>query len=260
MRVVLACLLLAVVAASADRKLTFEERIEITRGLTAEYATVKALLPRSKKALPIEANGVWDKKHWEEVNKEFGPAARVGDLVQITKIEIESDKIVLEINGGMKSGRKWSDRIEVGMGSRTRPIGPSGTPTLGTSIVLMYPKGVPTLESAQIKKTLAPLLDFEKRSVTEQYVENLPEPIKEAIKKQQVIEGMDKEQVLLSVGRPARKLRETKDGLDLEEWIYGTPPGKITFVTFHNSKVIKVKAAFAGLGGSVAEPTPPTIR
>lgn len=246
--------------AAADRKLSFEERVEIVRGLTAEYATVKALLPRSKKPLPIQSNGAWDKKHWEEVNREFGPAARIGDLVQITKIEIDSDKIVFEINGGMKSGRKWTDRIEIGMGSRTTPIGPSGTPTLGTTIALLYPKGVPPLESAEIKKTLAPILDFEKRSVTEQYVDNLPEPIKEAIKKQQVIEGMDKEQVMLALGRPARKLRETKDGMELEEWIYGAPPGKITFVTFHNSKVIKVKAAYAGLGGSVAEPPPPTVR
>src|SRR5215831_20039867 len=34
--------------ASAD-KLTLDDRVELTRGLTAEYATVKQFLPRSKK-------------------------------------------------------------------------------------------------------------------------------------------------------------------------------------------------------------------
>ncbi len=254
-------LLLVLAASDAEkpRKLSFEERIEIMRGLTAEFATVKVLLPRSKKPLPVEGNGAYDKKAWEEVHREFGPAARTGDLVQITRIEIESDKILFEINGGFKSGRKWYERIEVGMGSRTSPIGQSGAPTLGTSIALMFPKGVPPLESADIKKKLAPILDFDKRSATEQYMDTIPEPIREAIKKNQVLEGMDREQVLLAVGRPARKLRETKEGLDLEEWVYGVPPGKITFVTFHNSKVTKVKNTYAGLGGTVAE-TPKPVR
>ncbi len=55
----------------------------------------------------MKPRGPWDKKAWDEVGKKFGPAARVGDLVQITKLTIENDKLVLEINGGMKGGRKW---------------------------------------------------------------------------------------------------------------------------------------------------------
>ena len=34
----------------------------------------------------------------------------------------------------------------------------------------------------------------------------------------------------------------------MEDWVYGTPPGKITFVTFSGDKVIKVKDSYAGLG------------
>jgi len=255
-----AALLVTAAVALADRKLTFEERIEIMRGLTAEYATLKIMLPRTKKTLPIESNGTWDKRVWEDAHREHGPAGRQGDLVQVTKVDIEGDKIVFQINGGFKSGRKWYERIEMGTGSRTTPIGQGGTPTLGTTIELRFPKGVPPLESAEIKKILSPVMDFEKRSVTEQYVETLPAPIQEAIKKNQIIEGMTKDQVILSAGRPVRKLRETKDGLELEEWVYGHPPGKITFVTFHNEKVTKVKAAYAGLGGMVNDPTPPPVR
>ena len=59
---------------------------------------------------------------------------------------------------------------------------------------------------------------------------------------------MDREMVMMAMGRPERKLRETKDGVDYEDWIFGKPPGKIVFVTFSNSKVVKVKQTFAGLG------------
>ena len=254
---------LAAIAALAfggtDPKLTDEQRIEILRGLTAEYATVKSFLPRSKKALVIDTAGKYDKAQWEAAGKEFGPAARVGDLVQITKVSIEDDKILLEINGGMKSGRKWYERVEVGVGSRTTPVGRNdSTAPGGTNMALTFGKKVPPIEASEIKKMLAPVLDFEKRSATESYVENLPAPVQQAIKDKRVIEGMDKEQVILALGRPRHKMRETKDGLDSEDWVYGDPPGKITFVTFNNSKVVKVKEAYAGLGGATADrlPTP----
>ncbi len=62
---------------------------------------------------------------------------------------------------------------------------------------------------------------------------------------------MDKEQVRMALGQPTHKERESKDGEDLEDWIYGTPPGKIVFVTFNGEKVSKVKEDYAGLGTDV---------
>lgn len=235
--------------AGEERKLTPEERVLLIRGLTAEYATVKALLPRSKKPLEIESNGSYDKQRWEEAGREFGPAARVGDLVGISKVEIEGDKLVLEINGGFKGGRKWYERIQVGTGTRTSPIATGQSNAMaGTSIALMFRKPLPPLKPEEVKKILAPVLDFEKRSATQNYVESLPPEVQKAVKEKRALEGMDRDQVLLALGRPVRKVRETKDGEELEDWIYGTPPGRIVFVTFNGNKVIKVKETYAGLG------------
>ena len=77
-----------------------------------------------------------------------------------------------------------------------------------------------------------------------------------AIKEKRVLEGMDRDQVILALGRPVNKSRETKDGLEVEDWFYGKPPGRITFVTFSANKVIKVKEAYAGLGREAAGPEP----
>jgi hypothetical protein len=258
-------LLVALVAASSlcanEKKLTFDQRVEIIRGLNAEYASVKALLPRSKKALVLNADGSWDKQAWEKAGRENGPAARVGDLIQVTKVDIQDNRIVLELNGGGQAKRKWYDRIEVGVGGGTRPVNPGQQTNApgGTTIALDFGKPVPPLEAAEIKKLFKPILDFETRTATQQYIDTLPPEIQEAIKSKKVIEGMDREQVMLALGRPNHKTRETKDGEDLEDWIYGQPPGKVTFVTFGgNGTVKKVKDTFAGLGGSVAEtPKPP---
>jgi hypothetical protein len=110
------------------------------------------------------------------------------------------------------------------------------------------------IKAADIKKILAPVLDFEKRSATEIYSETLPPAVQKAIKEKRVSVGMTRDQVIMAVGRPEHKSRETKDGVETEDWVYGRPPGKITFVTFEGEKVITVKDEYAGLGTVAQDP------
>jgi hypothetical protein len=244
----------------ADSKKSAEDqRIELLRGLGSEYATVKTFLPRSKKPLDFESDGTWDKQKWEQAGRELGPAARVGDLVQVTNVGIGKDTITLEINHGMKSGGKWYDHVQVGIGGATRPISnnPNSDAPGGTNLIVHYRDGIGDISSADVKKALAPVLDFEKHSATEQYMDTLPPEIKQAVAEKKAIEGMDRDQVLLALGRPLRKIRESKDGADLEDWIYGEPPGRVTFVTFSGPKVSKIKETYAGLGGSISETKAP---
>jgi hypothetical protein len=239
-------------------KLTFEQRVEIVRGMNAEFAVAKTLLPRSKKPLEFRSTGQFDKEKWDEANQKLGPAARAGEQVQITKVEIEDDRIVFELNHGVKSGRKWYDHVQVGMGTQTRPVSQGGArqASAGTNIALVFDKTTPPLEAAEIKKLLAPILNFERQTATEQLIDTLPPEIQAAVKEQRAIEGMDRDQVVLAMGKPRTKVRESNEGQDTEDWIYGQPPGKVTFVTFANGKVIRVKDAYAGLGGS----TMPTLK
>ncbi len=239
----------------AANKLTWEDRVELMRGLTAEYATVKTLLPRSRKALEFDSKGEYDKKQWTEIARESGPAARTGDLVQVTKIEIDEDKIVLQINGGYKGGKKWYSGVQIGMGGNTAPISNTNDSNApgGTSIAILFHKPLEPMKAQEIKKLLAPVLDFEKRSATTIYSETLPPETQKAIKEKRVLVGMDREQVIMTLGHAQHKSRETKDGLEVEDWVFGTPPGKITFVTFAGDKVIKVKDSYAGLGSQVGD-------
>jgi hypothetical protein len=70
---------------------------------------------------------------------------------------------------------------------------------------------------------------------------------------------MDRDQVIMALGKPRTKVRETKEGIDEEDWIYGQPPGKVTLATFANGNVSRVKEAYAGLGGSTAPALKPPI-
>jgi hypothetical protein len=250
----------AIPAVLTADKLTFDQRVEIVRGMNAELAVAKIMLPRSKKPLEFRSTGQWDKAKWDEAAKTMGPAARAGDQVQITKVQIEDDRIVFELNGGAKSKRRWYENVEVGMGTRTTPINRGGDPAPGgTSVALVFEKKTPPVDAAEIKKLLSPLMNFERRTATEQFVDTLPPEIQAAVKEKRPIEGMDRDQVIMAVGKPRTKVRETKEGVDTEDWIYGLPPGKVTFVTFADGKVVRVRDTYAGLGGSTAPALKPQL-
>lgn len=242
-------------AFAATGKLTFDDEVELVRGLNAEYAKCKAYLPRSKKPIEFNSDGTWDKKAWLAAGEKLGAAARVGDQVQITKVTLENDRIVLEINHGVKSGHHWYDNVQVGMGGTTNPVsnGPSNA-SAGTIIAILFHKPLEPMKSDEVKKLLSPILDFDKRSATEIYADTLPPEVKAAIAAKRAQVGMTRDQVVMALGRPVRKSRETVDDVETEDWIYGTPPGKITFVTFNGNKCMKVEESYAGLGAEAAAP------
>ena len=255
-QVILACI--AVTALYGDqKKLTNDEHVELLRGLTAEYATVKMPLPRSKKPLNLQTDGDFDTMEWTAANAKFGPAARMGDLVQITKVDVLSDRIILQINGGMRTHGGWKDHVSVGMGGPGAVMNPiNQNPTNapgGTTIALRFKGPIGEITSADVKKMLKPVLDFDQQSPTEQFTETLTPEVKKAVAEKHAIVGMNRDEVILAVGRPVSKDRETKDGVESEDWIYGKPPGRVTFVTFVGDKVVKVKDTYAGLGGTIAD-------
>ena len=261
-RLVLAVLVAAAFSGTlaAKQNMPPEQRARIIREMVAEYGTAKVIIPRSKKPLAVDKEGKYDEDEWGDAMDKFGPAARLGDLVQITKVEFKKDAVVLELNHGIKGGRKWWHRVQVsGATNRgsTLGAGQSVYAPGGTKLALVFDGEISELEPDEIKKILQPVLDFEQRSATELYMEKLPEKFQEAIKAKRVLRDMDRDMVLLAKGRPDRKVRDIKDGIETEDWIYGRPPGNITFVTFEDGKVIKVKEAYATPGGQVGIPEPP---
>lgn len=242
-------------------KLSFDERMEIERGLDSEFATTKVILPRARRPLQIQSNGTYDRDEWQKAQDRDGIAAHVGDEIQITRVMIEEKRIVLQINGGSKSHARWRDHVQVGVGGQMAPVATNQNTqeqSKGSQIEVVFPGPISSMKSSDIRQMLAQVLDFEKHSAAEQYADKLPEPMKKAIQEQRAIEGMDRDQVLMALGKPNNKSRETNaDGDELEDWIYGQPPGKMTFITFNEGKVVTVKYSYADVGGSTAPSLPP---
>ena len=57
-----------------SKKQAEDQRLELLRGLTAEYATARTYIPRSKTPLLVEASdGYWNQKGWQQIGAVWLP-------------------------------------------------------------------------------------------------------------------------------------------------------------------------------------------
>jgi hypothetical protein len=233
----------------ASKSLQPQSRLLLVRFVDGEFARVVQPLPGGKKGYKIPAGKPLDMQHLSDALRLYGTAASQGDTVQITSIEFRANQIVLSINGGGKKHYHWRDHLQVSMGgaSTPPPQQPQGTYAQqelpGATLVLDYGHNLPDMSPDDLKRDLSVMLDFSKqRSATVNWIDTLAPQFQQGIKDERAVVGMDSEMVLAAMGRPEHKVRERDtEGNDTEDWIYGTPPSKTTFVTFEGNTVIRVK-------------------
>ena len=237
-------------AKKSDR-LQPESRLQLVRYISGEFVKLVKPLPGGKKGFRIQVGQPLNEQVLRQLLANNGAAGSSGDMVQITKIEFKSQEIVLDINGGGKGRTRWRDRIQIQMGGSmpqatvtdSRNVAPVAQGQ-GATLILDFGRPLPDITVAEMKQTLADFLDFSKaRSAAVHWVDTLPPQIQKAIQEQRVEVGMDREMVVAAIGRPERKVREKdpEGGFEIEDWIYGQPPGKTIFVRFAGDKVVSVK-------------------
>ena len=235
-------------ATSANAELQPGSRLAIVRYVSGEYARVVTALPRTKTGFKIDVGHPLDEGTLKHELANRGVAASPGDRVQITKVDFRSKEILLEINGGTRGRYRLRDHLQIGMGGPTTPISTTtsrpgeSSSGLGALLVLDYGRPIPEMSPEDVKQQLAAFLDFSKeQSATVNWVETLPPELRQAIADKKAVVGMNHDMVLAALGHPDKKVRERDaQGEDTEDWIYGAPPAKVTFVTFVGDKVTRV--------------------
>ncbi|HWY69899.1 MAG TPA: hypothetical protein VNX88_14610 [Terriglobales bacterium] len=221
-----------------------QTRLELIRTMQAEFGFAKKLIPKGEKGLQLTSNGQVspDDQSVAIQVATYGPAAKPGDKLQITDVVIKDSQIVFDINGGSKKKGHWYDHVQVGGGGGMVPVHQEkGANNPGCTLALVFPKYVPEMTATDVKKLLAPLIDFTVKSPTQAYIDTLPPKLKKSIENHQALVGMNKEMVIDALGRPPKRIRESDGEVDYEEWIYGAPPADVQFVRFVNEEVVRVE-------------------
>ena len=223
---------------------TKQTRMELIRTMQAEFGFAKKLIPKGEKGLQLTSNGqiTPDDQSVAMQVATYGPAAKPGDKLQITDVVIKDSQIIFDINGGSKKKGHWYDHVQVGGGGGMVPVHQEkGINNPGCTLSLVFPKYVPEMTATDVKKMLAPLIDFTVKSPTQAYIDTLPPKLKQSIENHQALVGMNKEMVIDALGRPPERIRESDGQVDYEEWIYGAPPADVQFVRFVNEEVVRVE-------------------
>jgi hypothetical protein len=230
---------------NSSDKMTPQTRLAVMRDLQSERVYVRTVFPRDEHGLEIKNGKVTpDSQHVARIAMEHGYAARPGDRVVITNVVVRDKSILVEINGGGKKQEKWYQHVTVGMGGGG--VTPGGAPpaleAAGSQVTIEFDKYVPELTGDQVRGLLAPVFDFKALTQAEAYQKTLPPKIQAAIKNHQVLVGMDRDMVVFAKGRPPQKVRDKDDnGVDYEEWIYGSPPEEVDFVRFTGQFVTRLE-------------------
>lgn len=234
------------------KKLENSTRIHLIQLLDAEFVRVRKFFPLGDKSLIIDPEGRVtpnDANLFLQMQAK-GAAAKVGDKVQITNVAFHEKSISLELNGGPKRKTKWYQHISVGVGGSgggVTPINGDEQQATGAGFALQFNKQIPEMTLDDLKKLLSPVLDFSMRTAGEVYSETLPPKVRDAIKKHEVLVGMNREMVILAKDRPLGKTREKDDnGKEYEEWMYGVAPQDVIFVRFIGDEVTLVKTSRVG--------------
>jgi len=225
-------------------------KMQLIRVMDAEFVHVRKYFPVGDKSMVIGIDGSVKPGDAQlyRMAQTYGAAARIGDRVQITNIVFHEKSIYLEINGGPKKKTKWYQHIQIsGMGGSTGGVDPNQAQPTGAALTLEFKKHVPEMTGPELKELLMPVLDFSVKTAAEVFVDTLPPKIREAVKRHEVLVGMNHDMVVMAKDRPPQKVREKDDkGKEYEEWIYGAAPQDVVFVRFVGDEVVQVKTAKIG--------------
>jgi hypothetical protein len=242
-------------------RISTQERLLLIRGLQSEVVYVRRLLPIAKTGAIIKNGQVTpSERDILKIAADKGIAAKPGDKAVITALNIEDDKIVLEINGGPKKKGHWYDHVQLGVGGGGGGpgVGPAPDPqqqkqqaadpstagnlARGCLVTLAFDGLVPSLTVDEVKNLLTPVFSFNAKSAAEALMDRMPPVVQQALKDHKVLVGMDRDLVNAAKGRPQQRIREKDEtGHDYEEWIYGAQPEEVQFVRFVGDEVVQVK-------------------
>jgi hypothetical protein len=224
--------------------LSKQTRMDLIHGFADELIYIRTSFPMGKIGLTLK-NGLVSPNgaDLQQLMALWGPAVKPGDEARITSVEIKSDRIRFEINGGPIKKQKWYQRIEFGTGAGTSPVAPGdqNANPRGTYVDLAFDHYVPDLTAQKFKDLLRPVFDFDAKSAMEAYLDTVPPKVKEAIQNHRVLVGMNREMLIYAKGRPPKKIREKDGEIEYEDWIYGEPPQDVDFVRLVGDEVVRVE-------------------
>jgi len=221
-----------------------QTRYEIIRAFETQLVYARTAFPMGTKGLLLKQGVITPNgEDLQQMLNLWGPAVKPGDPAHISFVQIKSDHIHFEINGGPIHREKWYQRVQISGSNGPLTNGPNDPQSNphGSYVDLYFDKFVPEMTASQLRDLLFPVLDFNARNKEQAYLDTMPPKVKAAIQAHHVLVGMNQEMVVHAKGKPPKKVRERSGDTQYEEWIYGEAPADVDFVRFVGDEVVRVE-------------------
>jgi len=228
-------------------QLSRDAKYDLLRTVMADQAAARIALPFGTEGVELTDTGDINKDKLQKEIQKNGASVEAGKVVTVTDLAFDDNKIIVELDGGGKNKKSVFDRIQVGVGAGgadTVPVPHDDkiAKAKGSKVILRFAKKVPTdLKPEQLRQLLDPVLDFNKHNFMKTGIDALPAEFQEAVKAKEARIGMDRSTVIMALGRPDNKFRETKNGMYSEQWLYNLRGLRTLFVTFEDNVVVEIK-------------------
>jgi hypothetical protein len=209
--------------------------------LTGKEVKCLTQLPATKEG--VDVYYAREGKHYDERGidlkeltkwlKERGVGVEANEVVMITEVKIDGDKVEVHLGGGGE-GRRG--------GKHAQETSPVFKRAGGSRINFCYDRGLTDADIAPgaFLKFVARVLDV--KPLQDQIaLRDVPPEVRRAIEAQTVTEGMTYEMVLLSLGEPEQKKVNDNAGGGLSETWYYMKEGHRWVVDFQDGKVTQVR-------------------
>src|SRR5216110_694969 len=125
-------------------QLSRDSKFEILRTVIADQASARIAMPFGTQGIELSESGEINKEKLDKEMKKNGQSIEAGKVVTVTDIDFGDDKIEIELDGGGKNKKSFTDRIQIGIGSGTQtvPVGRDDKTkkAKGSKIVLRFTK------------------------------------------------------------------------------------------------------------------------
>jgi hypothetical protein len=218
-----------------------EAKRALTRLLLGKEVRSRLQLPATKEGIEVyyskegkhlDERGL-DVKNLTKWLKERGVGVDANQVVTITEVKIDSDKVEIHLAGGGE-GRRGS--------KHTQEKAPVYMRAGGSRVNFRYEREIRNedLQPEAFLQFMGRILDVGEIS-REASMQATPEEFRRAIEAKDVQEGMSYNDVLLSLGEPEqKKIGDSSNGNLSEAWFY-MKDGHRWVVEFSNGKVSKVE-------------------
>jgi hypothetical protein len=244
-RSLFAAFVVAGLSIPAPAQVSRDGKYEILRVVIADQAAARIPLPFGNDGIELSDSGQINKEKLDKDLRKNGQSVETGKVVTVTAIDFGDNQIEVELDGGGKNKKSIWDRIQVGMGGSGNTVPVSRDDKIekakGSKVVVKFAGKVPqNLTPDALKEILNPVLDFNKRNFMKTGIEALPVEFQEAVKAKEARIGMDRNTVMMALGRANQKFRDPSKP-NYEQWLYHLRGTRRVFVTFEDNVVVEVK-------------------